>query len=123
MPTKDLWTQSPCLIIYVIVALCVRWTAKIAAPFCPRHRTKRRNAILFGWLGALTGIGLISFGASRPGYAGTAALGALVFLLSLILGVIFSQYLVPKRIDANFIWLKKVSPEFLADLPEWQAVE
>ena len=111
------------LFVYIIVAMCVRWTAKIKAPFCPRHRARRRNAILIGWLGALTGLGLIVFGASYPGYAGAAAIGGLIFLLSLLLGVIFSQYLVPKRIDANYIWLRKISPEFLADLPEWQAAE
>ena len=109
------------LILYIIVALCVRWTAKIAAPFCPRHRAQRRNAILFGWLGALAGIGLIIFGVSSPDYAVSILVGVGLFLLSLIFGVVFSQLLVPKRIDANFIWLKKVGPKFLADLPEWQA--
>ncbi len=108
------------LIIYIIVAMCVRWTAKVSAPFCPRHRSMRRRAIALGWLGSLAGIGLIVFGASYPDYAIVIAVGVCVFLGSLISGVVSSQMVVPKRIDKNFVWLKKVSPDFLAELPDWQ---
>lgn len=38
------------LIIYVIVALIVRKRAKVAVGLCARHRKKRANAIILGWL-------------------------------------------------------------------------
>lgn len=112
------------LIIYLVVALCVRHTAKVAAPFCEMHRAKRRRAIAAGWIGSLGGIALAIFGGQAFGGSDSALgicimLGLVVFLVSLIGGVIASQYLVPKRIDKHFVWLKKVSPEFLAPLPEW----
>ena len=108
------------LIIYIIVAMCVRYTAKIAAPLCPRHRSKRRRTIALGWIGSLGGIGLVFLGAPMPDYAGVfAAVGAILFLVFLLYGIIGSNYLVPKRIDKNFAWLRKVSPDFLAELPEW----
>ena len=112
------------LIIYVIVALCVRWTAKVAAPLCPRHRSKRRRAIAVGWLGSLAGIGLMVVGASVPIdgiiIGAVVVVGLVLFLASLIYGMATSQMVVPKRIDKNFVWLKKVSPDFLAALPDWQ---
>ncbi len=108
------------LILYVIVALCVRWTAKVSAPFCPLHRSKRRRAIAIGWLGSLAGIGLLGIGASDPDYAVAILVGAFLFLGCLIFGVIQSQLLVPKRIDKNFVWLKKVSPDFIEALPDWR---
>ena len=111
------------IIIYIIVALCVRWTARVSAPFCPRHRSKRRRAIAVGWLGSLAGIGLIVFGVSSDPSSNNAiasGIGILLFLASLISGVVISQMVVPQRIDKNFVWLKKVSPDFLAALPEWR---
>jgi len=107
-------------IIYIIVALCVRWTAKVSAPFCPRHRSMRRRAIALGWLGSLAGIGLVILGASSPDYAIVIVVGVCLFLGSLIFGVIASQLVVPKKIDENFVWLKKVSPVFLATVPDWR---
>ncbi len=107
-------------LIYIIVALIVRKTAKIRAPLCPRHRSKRRRAIALGWFGCLAGIGVVCLGAPLPDYAGTCAtIGAIMFLGFLIFGIAGSNYLVPKRIDKNFAWLRKVSLDFLAELPEW----
>lgn len=114
-------------LLYVIVAMCVRHTARVEAPFCAAHRAKRRRAIALGWLGALAGIGLLVYGASRPNVFGedddvrTAcmAAGAVTFFVSAIAGAIASNYLPVKRIDKHFVWLKRVSPEFLAPLPEW----
>lgn len=107
-------------LIYIIVALCVRHTAKIRAPLCPRHRSKRRWTIAIGWIGSLAGLGVIFLGAPMPGQAGTfTTIGAVVFLVFLLYGIIGSNYLVPKRIDKNFAWLRKISPAFLAELPEW----
>ncbi len=108
------------LIIYIIVAMCVRWTAKVSAPFCPRHRSMRRRAIALGWLGSLAGISLVILGASSPDYAIVIVVGVCLFLGSLIFGVIASQLVVPKKIDENFVWLKKVSPVFLATVPDWR---
>ena len=107
------------LIIYVVVALCVRWTARISAPICPVHLAKRRIAIFFGWAGSLAGIALIVLGVNDPDYEICAGIGGILFLVSLLVGVIKSQLLVPQQIDEHFIWLKKVSPEFLRTLPEY----
>jgi hypothetical protein len=36
-------------------------------------------------------------------------------------GALGARVLVPTRIDKNFIWLTKVSPEYLASFPDWRA--
>jgi hypothetical protein len=36
-------------------------------------------------------------------------------------GSIGARVLLPDRIDKHFIWLRKVSPEYLATFPYWSA--
>jgi hypothetical protein len=111
------------LLIYVIVALCVRKTAKIDIGLCPDHRSKRIRAIVIGWLGALGGIALFSVGAANSGPAASPDLawlilvGLVVFLVGLFWGVFGSQTVVPVKIDDRLVWLKKVGSEYLAELP------
>lgn len=70
---------------------------------------------------ALAGIAIIIAGAfvDRAGtYSGPIALLAIgVIFFGIIGGVVGSQVLVPRKIDKNFVWLKKVSPEYLKELP------
>ena len=54
------------VLIYVIVALIVRKTARVNIPLCPAHRAKRRNIIL-------TGLGVFPYNA--PGRTGLARVG------------------------------------------------
>jgi hypothetical protein len=104
-------------LIYIIVALCVRKTAKVAVGLCERHRSARRRAIAVGWLLSLAGIGLIVLSGYDIPFLNLAGIGVLVG--GILFGIIRSQVLVPKRIDQNFVWLKKVSPEYLAALPRF----
>jgi hypothetical protein len=118
------------LLIYILVYFLVRWQGRVTVGLCERHRTRRKRAILWGWLASLAGIGLLIAGV---GYSDRSRLdssplgtigmvGGLVLLLAgLIGGMIGAQVLVPVRIDKHYIWLKKVSPDYLAELPEWNA--
>lgn len=56
----------------------------------------------------LGGIGLIVMG-----------LGALAFLIAIVLGRQWVEPVAAHSIDANYIWLRGACPEFLVDLPEW----
>jgi hypothetical protein len=118
------------LFIYLIAYFVIRWRGKVTVGLCERHRMKRKRAIIWGWLSALAGIGLfiavgIFSGDSTPTPSPLIPIGifgGLILLLAgLIGGMIGSQVLVPIRIDKNFIWLKKVSPAYLAELPDWNA--
>ena len=108
----------PGLIFYVIAALIVRKTAKIEVPLCDEHRAARSKKILIGWVAALSGIALWFTPAFVPGdAAGIAVLvGVGLFLFSLFwaLGL---QVVTPQKIDKTHVWLNKVCPEYLAELP------
>jgi hypothetical protein len=45
--------------------------------------------------------------------------GIVTLLAGIIGGMIGSRVLVPKRIGRNFIWLKSLSPDYLATFPDW----
>ncbi len=80
-----------------------------------------------GWLLALAGIGVIIAGAmatdaapgSRQILQFAIPAGIVLVLAGAIGGILGSQVLVPRRIDRDFVWLSKVSPEYLAELPDW----
>jgi hypothetical protein len=118
-------------VLFVIVYFIVRWQGSITVGLCPRHRSTRARVIGISWLIALTGIGsliggLVVSSNGTPMPLGLAPekltpvliLGGLLLLVvSMIGGVLGSRVLIPKRIDKQFIWLTKVSPEYLATFP------
>jgi hypothetical protein len=116
-------------IIYIIVALIVRKTAKVYFPLCERHRRRRRRAIAVGWLVSLLGIAMIFVVPTAvPTMVGGQTdwiiipgviLSGVLLLTGIIYGFMLSQVAVPTRIDKRFVWLRKVGPDFLATLPHW----
>ena len=42
-----------------------------------------------------------------------------LLLVGMIGGVFGSRVLIPTKIDKHFIWLSKVSPEYLSGLRDW----
>jgi hypothetical protein len=103
--------------IYIIVALCIRHKATIHVGICVDHRAKRRNGIIAAWVVFLAGVIAIVIGANNESLVGLIALGPLMILASLIMGLVFSNIVTPKKIDPNYVWLKKVNPEYLAQFP------
>ncbi len=107
------------LFIYLIVALIVRRTAKIGVPLCEEHRRQRTQAIVVGWSAVLLGFGIIigAVGLADP-YQGPASIGAIFLMLfGLVYGVFRSRVEHVKKIDKQFVLLKKVHPAFLVALP------
>ncbi|MBV8555365.1 MAG: hypothetical protein JO116_07360 [Planctomycetaceae bacterium] len=109
-------------LLYIIVALIVRKTAKIEVGLCEEHRARRRRAITMGWLVSLAGIALmLGLGVAVPDqYTGMGILiGVVILFIGILYGVIGAQVTPPKRIDKRFVWLSRVSPDYLAQLPAW----
>jgi hypothetical protein len=104
------------VLIYAIVALVVRKQASVAPGLCARHRQRRLAWIGAGWLGPVAGILLMA--ASGKASAITV-LGAVVLVVSPILGVVMSQIVAATRIDDGFVHLKGCGEPFLAGLPAW----
>ena len=115
--------------LYALAYFLIRHRATVAVGLCPLHRKKRSRAIALGWLFALAGLGsFIAMGMlSDSGNLPEALqvilpiVGLGLFLGGIIWAALGSQVLVPKQIDKHFVWLAKVSPEFLETLPDWNA--
>jgi hypothetical protein len=110
-------------ILYILVAMIVRQTAKIQLPLCDRHRSKRLKMIGIAWLLVLGGIGLAIVGgnlnASQEINGAVMLAGGLTFVAGVIVGVIVSQIIVVQKIDKYLVRLKNVNPSFLDELPAW----
>lgn len=103
--------------IYVIAALIVRKTAKIEIGLCANHKSRRRRAIAVGWVLSLAGLGLLVYGISAE-IGWVLLIGVVLLLGGLIYGLVGAQTVVPSRIDQQYVWLKKVHPDYLADLAD-----
>lgn len=115
------------VLIFVILAVILRKQATIEIGLSEEWFRKRRSAILVGWILALSGIAIaalsllaISDPHGQMAWAGWGIpIGILTLLGGMIFGLLNSQMVTPARITDNFIWLKGVHPDFLADLPAW----
>ncbi len=107
----------PGLLIYVIVALIVRKSAKIFVPLCEEHRARRSRNIMIAWLMALGGIALFFSPMIDQNLAILVLVGFIMLLSGLIFGSLTSQLVTPQKIDDTHVWLKKVCPAYLSRLP------
>jgi len=106
------------LLIYAVVALCVRKKAIVHIGLCEKHRSRRKVGIAVGWLGTLGGVGMIVGGA--VGESGILAVLGIVLLLGGLVWVgLTGARLSPAKITKDNIWIKGASKAFLAELPEW----
>jgi len=94
---------------------------RVTVGLCPPHRRNRTRAIALGWLAALAGVGSIMAAEtlSHPLQPTAQVAGVVLFFGGIIGGAVGSQVLVLTRIDRRFVWLSKVSPDYLAVLPDW----
>ncbi|MGC8638454.1 MAG: hypothetical protein ACP5XB_01090 [Isosphaeraceae bacterium] len=114
-------------LLYILIYFFIRWQGKVTVSLCARHRRKRAWAITLGWLTALAGLGMfIALGVLSDSGDLPDSLkvilpmaGFVLLLAGIIGGIVGAQVLVPKKIDAHFIWLNKVSPHLLMELPDW----
>lgn len=115
------------ILIYVILAIVLRKQATIYVGLSKPWFRKRRRAILIGWGLALLGIAImvgsfvmITDPNGHPSWIGWGLLiGLFVLLGGIINGIIGSQIVRPARITDDYVWLKGVHPDYLADLPVW----
>ncbi len=103
-------------LLYILVALVVRQTARVEIPLCGRHRRRRSRArwIAFGILVTCLPAGYAAGVWDQAWLGWTAALLLVVGLVAIVLA---ARLLAPKRIDRDRLWLANASPEFLDLLP------
>lgn len=111
------------LLIYIILALILRKHAVIHIGLSQQWFAKRRRAILIGWGSVLASITMVVLGIAMveesPSAGVLILLGVLVFFGGALYGLIAARMVAPKRISDDYVWLKGVHPDFLAELPVW----
>jgi len=105
------------LFAYILVALFIRKTATIEVPLCDQHREDRTRVIRIAWIIALMGLAICCspiFLGER--FIGIIVLGVLIVIAGLLVGL-NSAVVTPRKIDDTHIWLNKVCPDYLDQLP------
>jgi hypothetical protein len=105
------------VILYIIVAMIARKSARLSPGLCLVHKRKRMIAIAMGWLGFVIGM-IVSVIAGGSGHPALALLAGLVMLGLMIASVVRSRIVHARRIDDRYIRLKGCGAEFLDSLPE-----
>lgn len=104
--------------IYIIVALLVRKKAVIDVGLCARHHAQRRRSILICWVILLMCIaGFIASTQLHRDYSWLFWSCLFVFVGDLIYAAVIQRLIVPKCIDNEYAWLRKIHPDFLAEFP------
>ena len=117
----------PGILIYAIVALCVRKSAQVKVGLCPVHRAAHRRNKAIAWslcllgLALLIGVPAVLSGQRGPDVGDYKAAGALGGIVSLLVGLVYAAVAVPvvspRRIDDRYVYLSKAGRPFLESLP------
>ena len=106
-------------LIYVIVALLVRKTAKIEIPLCARDRSRWQTTIAISAIGAVVALVAFFVAVAYEQYFLSLVAG-IGFVTALVLGISRSQLLTAHKIDQDYIWLRGASAGYRRMLPEME---
>lgn len=112
-------------LIYVILAVVLSKRATITIGLTDTWRKKRIQRIMTAWSGVLMGLigGIAGLAMINPNgnssLGGWLALGGLLMIIVMgIYGIVAARLISPKKIDAQYIYIKGAHPEFLARFPD-----
>ncbi len=111
------------LLIYAIVAMIVRKSAKYSIPLSAEYKSKRLRNMLIAWLTVIAGICCLILGIALADSYEPAALLIIFFPLLLLTGALIGIYgcrvVYAKKIDEHFVWMGGVCDEFRGQFPAW----
>jgi H+/Cl- antiporter ClcA len=111
------------ILIYIVVALVVRKTAKIHIPLTEEWFAIRRRRMILSWSMIL--LSVVMFGAAvsvvdQQAWAPWILIIAIFLGLgAAIYGLLACRLVWPKRMTDEYIWLKGVHSDYLARLEVW----
>jgi hypothetical protein len=105
-------------LLYLLIALLAVKTARVRVPLCAEHNRARWIRIAIGCVILVLAFVSFSAGLNDPELAYLISLTPILFLTGLLVLLIGRHPIPPRKIDQHHVWLKKVSPEILAELPE-----
>jgi small-conductance mechanosensitive channel len=95
--------------------MVVRKSTRVAPGLCQAHKRKRIIGLLTGWGLFLFGLVTMGYAASDVAHQGMMA-GVMLVVAGIIVAVIRSRIVMPKRIDAEYARYKGCGAPFLDSL-------
>lgn len=106
------------VLVYIIVAVIVRKSARVEVPLCQEHRSRRTKGVLATWLLFFLMIGLIITAAAQEN--ALFGVGAFAAMVAAIVVGVRSRILTPTFIDERVAHAKGCCEAFLQRLPEYR---
>jgi len=113
----------PGLLFYAIVAMAIQEKATVYVSLCEKHRARRRMHLYIVWGIFLASIAAFFLAGNTRNQDSQAFLiigGILGILISLIYAMILSRLVSPDKIDAQYVWLKGINPQYVNQFPSMQ---
>lgn len=113
------------LLVYAIVALCIRKNATFQIPLAPRYKAARIKWMLLAWGMFFTSlavfIGGIATADQVPEVITGICIGQFLFgiLIPLLIGIYGCRVIYAKKIDDQYAWIAGSGNEFRKTFPEW----
>jgi hypothetical protein len=105
-------------LFYAIAAVIVRKRAEVHLGICQRHLKNRRIGILAAW--GLFVFSVLSFviGVNQD-LPALVLIGSLLFLASLIVGIVASQTVTAAKMNEQLVWIKGTHRSYLDQFPTY----
>lgn len=127
VPSWVYWLLLLNVLLCAIVALVLQKKAVLHIGLTEERLAGRRRLIMISWVIALVGMvsfftgiaALASEGSFAPLGPWLVGAGGLAAFFGIINGNFGARVVYASKIDDQFVWLKGVCPEYLAELPPW----
>jgi len=110
-------------VVFILLGVLVRRRADVSIGICGHHLRQYNRDTAIVVLVAIVSVIAFVFCINvigRSAFGMTIAFSFLgLLIISLIFGAVRTRLVTPKRMTKEFIWLRGVSPKYLAELPEW----
>ncbi len=111
------------VLLYLIVAKCLRRSIMLEIAMSPEMIRRRNRLYLTGGVLILSGFFEFLLGTMRgSGDVLQILVGFVAFLTGIIVTAIAGQTLTIQRMEDDYVWLKGASPAYLKSLSEWRGM-
>jgi hypothetical protein len=112
------------VIVYLIVGMALRQTARAEIPLCAACDGRRKRNIGIGWFIFLSSVALVILGGSNvdenEALGWPALISGMILMIFSLVWAVGVQIITVQRMQGNVVWICKAHPKLLETLPEWR---
>jgi hypothetical protein len=105
-------------VIYIIVSLLVRKSAKVEVPICNEDRSRWQMWVTISWVTGLAGLAGIFVAAGMESWV-LALIGIAALLTGLFMGPLKATLITAKKIERDYVWVRGTCKDYRERLPEF----